>query len=279
MDIITINDLSVYAFHGILPEENKLGQNFFITAQLVLSTREAGIKDDLSATVNYADVCHFINDYTKSHTVKLIETAAEQLAEQILLKFPLIKKIILSIRKPGAPIGLPLKEVAVTISRSWHEVFIAFGSNIGDRAAYIDHAVKALKLFPQIRLETISDLYESTPYGNVQQADFLNGVLGLQTLLSPYELLDTLHKIEQAAGRKRTLHWGPRTLDLDILLYDNIIMDDENLTIPHKDMLNRDFVMIPLNQIAPYKIHPVSNKAICELCNTFPQDDLHIIKE
>ena len=87
----------------------------------------------------------------------------------------------------------------------------------------------------------------------------------MRTLLTPEELLDCLHEIEAAAGRVRTLRWGPRTLDLDILLYDDLILDTEDLHIPHIDMQNRDFVLKPLAQIAPYKRHPVLNRTIGQL--------------
>lgn len=278
LDIITIKDLNVYAFHGVSPEENKLGQTFFITAQLFTDTHKAGITDSLKETINYADVCHFINDYTKNHIVKLIEAAAEQLAEQILLHFPQIVKITLTIKKPGAPIGLPLKYTSVTISRTWHESFIAFGSNMGNREKYINDAIESLKTIPKIRIAAISDFYASTPYGTVKQADFINGVIKIYTLLTPHELLDNIHRIEQTAGRERTIHWGPRTLDLDILFYDDEIIADNALIVPHSDMTNRDFVMAPLNQIAPYKIHPLLKKSVQELYNSIPSDQIHIIK-
>lgn len=279
MDIISIKDLVVYAFHGALPEENKLGQNFIISAKLFTNTRPAGRTDTLDKTINYAEVCHFINDFTRKHTVKLIETAAEQLAAQLLLNFSLIKKISLTIKKPSAPVGLPLKYTAVTITRCWHEVFISFGSNIDNKEKYINDGIRALNNIPQIKNIVISDLYDSSPYGEVAQDNFINGVLKLSTLLSPHELLNILHAVEKAAGRKRTIHWGPRTLDLDILFYDEKIIYDEELIVPHPDMLNRDFVMVPLQQIAPYKIHPLTGKTITQLAQEIPSTNIHIINK
>ncbi|MFR3947432.1 MAG: 2-amino-4-hydroxy-6-hydroxymethyldihydropteridine diphosphokinase [Ruminococcus sp.] len=97
--------------------------------------------------------------------------------------------------------------------------------------------------------------------------EFLNGVLKMRTLLSPEELLERLHQLEQEANRERIIHWGPRTLDLDILFYDQEIIDTADLHIPHPDMQNRDFVLAPMNQIAPYLRHPVLNQTISQLLN------------
>ena len=114
-------------------------------------------------------------------------------------------------------------------------------------------------------VDKASDFIITKPYGYTEQDDFLNAVIKVQTLYSPKMLLDFLQKIESEANRVRSIHWGPRTLDLDILLYDDIVMDDDLLTIPHPDMKNRDFVLIPLNQIAPNHIHPIYRKSIHEM--------------
>lgn len=112
---------------------------------------------------------------------------------------------------------------------------------------------------------TGTDYLVTEPYGGVEQDVFLNGALKLRTLLTPEELLDRLHELEQAAHRERIVHWGPRTLDLDILLYDQMIIDTPVLHVPHIDMENRDFVLIPLTKLAPYYRHPVLNKTISQL--------------
>lgn len=117
------------------------------------------------------------------------------------------------------------------------------------------------------RIEAVSDYLVTEPYGVTDQDEFLNGVLKMRTLLSPEELLERLHQLEQEANRERIIHWGPRTLDLDILFYDQEIIDTADLHIPHPDMQNRDFVLAPMNQIAPYLRHPVLNQTISQLLN------------
>ena len=103
------------------------------------------------------------------------------------------------------------------------------------------------------------------PYGGVEQDDFVNGAIMVETFMEPNEFLDFLHEIEYNHGRERKVHWGPRTLDLDIVFYDDIVLDTGNLTIPHVDMQNREFVLKPLCEIAPDKRHPVYGKSVKQL--------------
>lgn len=265
LDIIKIQDLEVFANHGVFPEENVLGQKFLVSADLYVSTRTAGRKDDLSASVNYGEVSSFIDTYLRQHTFKLLECAAENLAERLLLDYPLIRKIRLEIKKPWAPVRLPLKTVGVEIERGWHTAYIALGSNMGNREKYLNQAVKSLDKTSGCKVTRVSDFIETAPYGVTDQDDFLNGCLELETLLYPGELLDELHRIEKEAGRERIRHWGPRTLDLDIIFYDNLVIEENNLCIPHIDMQRREFVLKPLVQIAPYKRHPVYGKTVSEM--------------
>lgn len=265
MDRIAIEHLEVFARHGVFPEENTLGQKFILNLTLYLSTRRAGRSDDLAASIHYGEVSHFATKFLQDHTWKLIETVAEQLARALLLEYPLLEQVDVEVQKPWAPIGLPLKTVSVAIRRGWHTAYVALGSNLGDKQAYLDGAVKALEEHPDCRVGRVSEYRVTAPYGGVAQDDFLNGALELRTLLTPEELLDALHEIEQAAGRERLVHWGPRTLDLDILLYDNLVLDTPTLHIPHREMALRDFVLEPMAEIAPWVRHPLLGKTMEEL--------------
>ena len=266
-DKIEIKELEIFANHGVYPEENVLGQKFVISATLFTHTRQAGLTDDLSASINYGEVSHMITDFTRNHTFKLLEALAENLAEMLLDSLSGLEQITLKIEKPWAPVGLPLKTVSVEITRKWHTAYIAFGSNMGDKKLFIDNGIRGLKKTKGCRIEAVSDYLVTEPYGVTDQDEFLNGVLKMRTLLSPEELLERLHQLEQEANRERIIHWGPRTLDLDILFYDQEIIDTADLHIPHPDMQNRDFVLAPMNQIAPYLRHPVLNQTISQLLN------------
>lgn len=268
MDKIEIRDLEIFANHGVFPEETALGQKFVVSAVMYTETRPAGLTDDLSASINYGEVSHMITDFLQKNTYKLLEAAVENLAEMLLLSLPLLKKVTLRIEKPWAPVRLPLKTVAVEITRGWHTAYIAFGSNMGDKKKYLDNAIQGLRDMKEIVVEKVSEYLVTEPYGDVEQDEFLNGALRVRTLLSPEELLDRLHVLEQAADRKRIIHWGPRTLDLDILFYDQEIIDMPDLHIPHIDLHNRDFVLVPMNQIAPYLRHPVLNQTISQLLDS-----------
>lgn len=263
-----IKGCSFVRVHGVYPEENVLGQKFVISATLFTHTRQAGLTDDLSASINYGEVSHMITDFTRNHTFKLLEALAENLAEMLLDSLSGLEQITLKIEKPWAPVGLPLKTVSVEITRKWHTAYIAFGSNMGDKKLFIDNGIRGLKKTKGCRIEAVSDYLVTEPYGVTDQDEFLNGVLKMRTLLSPEELLERLHQLEQEANRERIIHWGPRTLDLDILFYDQEIIDTADLHVPHPDMQNREFVLAPMNQIAPYLRHPVLNQTISQLLNT-----------
>ncbi|MBQ6814706.1 MAG: 2-amino-4-hydroxy-6-hydroxymethyldihydropteridine diphosphokinase [Lachnospiraceae bacterium] len=273
MDFIKIEELEIYAKHGVLSAENQLGQKFLVTALMYMDTTKAGLNDSLDYSIDYASVCNFITEYMQAHTFKLIEAAAENLANDLLLSYPIIQKVDLEIKKPWAPIGLPLKTVSVNISRGWHTTYIALGSNLGDKEEFLNNAITEINSDTMCQVAKVSDFIITKPYGFKEQDDFINAVIKVETLYSPMMLLDFLQKIELDANRVRTIHWGPRTLDLDIILYDDLVIDEENLTIPHSDMANRSFVLIPLNQIAPNTIHPVLGKSIRELLLSLPPEN------
>lgn len=265
MDQIRIENLEVFANHGVFPEENVLGQKFIVSAILYTDTRSAGMTDDLTKSIHYGEVSQAINKYLSTHTYKLIERVAESMAEDLLLQTEHLEKIKLEIKKPWAPIGLPLDAVSVRIERQWHTVYIALGSNMGDKKRHLEGAVQALDAQRKCYVTKTSTWLVTPPYGMTEQDDFLNGCLELRTLLTPEELLEVLHRIEQAEGRERVVHWGPRTLDLDIIFYDDLILGTTELCIPHVEMHKRDFVLKPLHEIAPYKHHPATGKTVHEM--------------
>lgn len=141
---------------------------------------------------------------------------------------------------------------------------IALGSNIGDSLSILEEAIKTLAQTPGITLKSHSSWYKTAPIGP-PQPDYLNGCALLEVSLAPQELLENLLDIEKQFGRLRRERWGPRTLDLDILLFDNLILDTPKLQIPHPQMRERAFVLVPLAEIAPNLVDPVTGLAIAEL--------------
>ncbi len=264
-DEIHIENLEFFARHGVFPEETKLGQKFIVSLTMYMNTRKAGKSDDLEVSVDYGAVSHFITDYMKENTFLLIEAAAENLVRELLLHFPLVKGINLELKKPWAPIGLPVEYASVKVSRFWHRAYLGMGSNLGDKKGYLDQAVEKIKEDPECVVEKVSQYLVTEPYGGVEQDDFLNACMVVRTLLSPEELLDKLHEIEQEAHRERIIHWGPRTLDLDILMYDDLVMESDDLIIPHIEMDKREFVLKPLCEIAPNLRHPILKKTVSQL--------------
>ena len=288
MDVIKIRDLEIYGHHGVMKEENVLGQKFLVSLALYTDTRAAGESDNLADSVNYAEVSYLVIDTVilspmshagyypggkvmtmkvifEKETYRLIEAAAEQLAKKILLKFPLVKKVEVEIKKPWAPILLPLDTVSVNITRGWETAYLSIGSNMGDRKAYLEAAIEELKKVETIREIKVSEIIETEPYGYTDQDKFLNAAIGFETLLTPDALLSVCHEIEKKGKRERKIHWGPRTIDLDILLYGDCVMHTETLTIPHSEMHKRQFVLEPLSEIAPYVKHPVLGKSVSML--------------
>ena len=271
MDVIRIENLKVFAHHGVFEEEKRNGQNFYVNARLVSDLKRAGMSDDLSDSTHYGEVCGQIEKSLTKETYDLIECAAQKAIEEILIHFPLVREVTLELRKPHAPIPMEFESVSVEITRGWHKVYIAFGSNMGDKQSYINGAIQGFKNSIYFRNIKVSDFFYSAPYGGIEQDNFVNGVLEAETMLEPYELLDFLHDLEEKGNRVREQHWGPRTLDLDIIFYDDLILDEERLQIPHKDMKNRDFVLVPLAQIAGFKRHPVLNITVEEMVNNLKE--------
>lgn len=151
-------------------------------------------------------------------------------------------------------------------------VFIGIGSNLGDRLATISRAIQDLGRLPRIRVVQMATLFETQPIGGpLPQPDFLNTVVEIDTDLPPLELLDRLQDLERSLGRQPSdIRWAPRAIDLDILLYDQCIMNDPRLTIPHVQLHRRRFALEPLAQLAPDVTHPVLHQTIRELLASLP---------
>ncbi|NME36511.1 2-amino-4-hydroxy-6-hydroxymethyldihydropteridine diphosphokinase [Fusobacterium sp. FSA-380-WT-3A] len=271
MDKIIIENLELIGNHGVFKEEKVLGQKFLISVEMITNTRKAGKTGDLDASTHYGFVADDIEKLFLNESFDLIETCAEKMAQMILTKYKLINEVKVTIKKPWAPLKKHFDFVAVEITRKWHTAYLSLGSNMGDKKGNLLNAIENIKKLEDTKVTKVSTILETEPYGYTQQDMFLNACIEIKTLLTASELIEKLLEIELLMGRKRIIKWGPRIIDLDILLFDNDVINTENLIIPHPYMCDRMFVLEPLFEIAPYVIHPVKRASILELKNSLEE--------
>jgi len=155
-----------------------------------------------------------------------------------------------------------------------HTAYLGLGSNIGDRELNLLRAVAEIGKLPGSRITALSGFYDTEPVGEVPQGNFLNAVLRLETSLAPHELLAELRRIESKVfKRKRSVPGGPRTMDLDLLLFDRMVLESGDLVIPHPRLHQRRFVLTPLSEIEAEYIHPVLGRSIAELLRDLPEGE------
>jgi len=157
-----------------------------------------------------------------------------------------------------------------------HTVYIALGTNLGDRSANLDSALASLP--PAVNILSSSPVYETPPWGYLRQSSFLNQVVKCETYLTPEDLLDYLKAIEKRLGRKPTFLFGPRTIDLDVLFYDDLVLETSSLTIPHPRLDERAFVLVPFADLDSDMIHPVSGKSIKELLESVDTSGVELLQ-
>jgi 2-amino-4-hydroxy-6-hydroxymethyldihydropteridine diphosphokinase len=148
---------------------------------------------------------------------------------------------------------------------TWHVAYIGLGSNLDDPAAQLDEARRRLDLIEGLEITRVSSYYATPPVGVLDQPWFINAVAAIRTLLSPEELLDILLQVENDMGRIRKQRWGSRLVDLDLLLYNNNVVNTRRLLVPHPEISSRGFVLLPLAEIAPQAYHPVLHKTAAQL--------------
>ncbi|MBL7574872.1 dihydroneopterin aldolase / 2-amino-4-hydroxy-6-hydroxymethyldihydropteridine diphosphokinase [Peptoniphilus asaccharolyticus DSM 20463] len=268
MDYIKVSNLIVFANHGVFKEEKTLGQKFVIDINLGLQTQEAALTNDLEKSVHYGFLSQEIQDLFQSKSNDLIETCAEEIAQFILYKYSLVDEVSITVKKPWAPVHLPLDEVLVQITRKRFRCFLGLGSNLGDSLELLNMAYAKIE-DNYTKIIKKSSVYTTPAWGLENQPDFKNSVIEIETTYSPQVLLKHLQKIEIDLGRERKIHWGPRTIDIDILFVEDQKIYQDNLIVPHPYIQEREFVLEPLCEIAPHFIHPVLNKSIRNIYDEF----------
>jgi 2-amino-4-hydroxy-6-hydroxymethyldihydropteridine diphosphokinase len=152
--------------------------------------------------------------------------------------------------------------------------YIALGSNLGDRELNLLRGIAEIGRLPGTKITALSGFYDTQPVGPVEQNNFLNAALRVETSLSPHQLLSELQRIETGIfGRKRTVRWGPRSIDLDILFYGDLTVAGEELTIPHPRLHERRFVLVPLVEIAPDLVHPGTGRSLAEILDNLDTNE------
>lgn len=257
-DVITLQGVRAHGLHGVLPEEKVHGHEFVVDAAVHLGVVPAARGDALGRTVNYAEIAQSITEVVQGPSLDLVETLAERIAAAILATQPLVRAVEVTVHKPTAPIGLPFQDVAVRIRREAPavEAVLALGTNLGARAGHLRRALELLEADPETVVTWTSPVVETDPVGGVTvdgrtQDDYLNAVVGVRTTRGPWELLDLAHALEADAARVRTVRWGPRTLDVDVITWGSLAQTDPELTLPHPRAHERAFVLAPWSAARP----------------------------
>ncbi len=248
---------------GCFDFEKADGQKFIVSLDIFLDRINGCYTDELADTVDYSMIYEEVKKIVTEDKGNLIERLAQKVADGVLAADGRIAKVIVNISKPEAPVKGIFETMAVTIERRRKEfVVLSLGSNLGDREANILAAEQALKDLSGTEDFRCASIYETEPVGLEDQPYFLNTCVGFYTDIGPFELLDKIHVIENDLLRKREVHWGPRTIDIDIIFYgDEVIMKPE-LTVPHPRWYLRSFVTVPLRDIKDVDIEHPDDKEV-----------------
>ena len=250
-DSIEVRGIRAFGYHGVLPHEGELGQEFIADVLLRCDMSAAAATDDLNLTADYGTVARLVSELIVNERFQLIETLADRLA-QALLDQPSVTEVRVTVHKPHAPMPVGVADVAVTrVRRAPARAFLGLGGNIGDTVGQMQTAVTALDEIPGVSVVGVSPLYRTAAEGGVEQPDFINAVAEVRTSLTPHELLAVCQQLEAASGRVRDQRWGPRTLDIDILAMQGQTVTEPDLHVPHPRSTVRAFVVAPWADLAP----------------------------
>jgi dihydroneopterin aldolase/2-amino-4-hydroxy-6-hydroxymethyldihydropteridine diphosphokinase len=266
VDRIEVSGLVVTTVVGALPHERDVAQPIRIDLVLHVDVHEAGRSDELTDTADYGAVTVSVAETVRGSNDVLLERLAERVAD-VVLGFDKVEAVDVTVTKLRPPIPEQLEAVAVRITRrradggqeagTEHTAIVALGSNLGDRQGYLRLAVARLG-----DVTAMSQVFETDPMGPEGQGPYLNMVVVVRTALDPYAFLRRCQRIEAEAQRQRTIRWGARTLDVDLLFYDDVTIADPQLTVPHPGVGERRFVLAPLSEVAPQRCPPGWDEAL-----------------
>jgi dihydroneopterin aldolase / 2-amino-4-hydroxy-6-hydroxymethyldihydropteridine diphosphokinase len=262
LDRISIVGLNVRGRHGVFEHERVAGQDFVVDAVLWVDTAAAAAADDLSLTADYGSIADRLAAIIGGEPVALIETLADRLVMACLAD-PVVRKAEVTVHKPQAPVSQQVADIAVTVRRRAtaagpgreRPVVLALGSNLGDRMTNLQLGLDLLA-GGGLSIRAVSSVYETDPVGGEGQDDYLNAVLLTASALPARDILARCAAAEAAAGRVRTVRWGPRTLDVDIIMCGAETSADPMLTLPHPLAHERAFVLAPWLEVDPEAVLP-----------------------
>ncbi len=256
LDRVAVTGISGIGYHGVFANEKHDGQHFTADVVMHVDTRRAAATDGLADTVDYGQIALAVHDVLTGASRDLVETVAADIA-RVVLQDERVAAVDVTLHKPQAPVTVPFTDVTVTIRRTRSDVVvatvpdraepvvIALGSNLGDRAGMLAGAVDALGRIPGLALTAVSRIVETDPVGGPDQPSYYNAVVIGRTTLSPLDLLHGCQTVEAQHLRRRLVRWGPRTLDVDLITYGELIVDNAVLTLPHPRVADRAFVLVP----------------------------------
>lgn len=279
MDKIVLSNLEFYGYHGYFPEENVLGQRFKVTIEAYGELSLAHTSGDLDDSVSYVDIFDVVKEVFYSKKYKILEQLGYDIGKAIIDRFFRIKSVQVLVMKPEVPIPVTCDYFGIQQEIKRETIaYLGLGSNLGDREGYLNSAIQQLDFHKEIEVTKTSKVYETDPFGYEDQGMFLNMVVEVKTSLSPRALLKYCNHIESNLLRQRDVKWGPRTIDVDILTYDDYTSDEEILTLPHPGVTQRAFVLLPLKDVVEVDFC-INGKNIDEMISNVDQSSVRLYKE
>ena len=274
---IEISGITTNTIIGCYPHERANAQDLIIDLSISLYSSNWLQPDNLETTVDYDSLIDFVSLETEATHYQLLESLAKYLSDKILEHYPIISFVQIKLTKP-AICGVKAKNISVYHeSRRQFKVALALGSNCELPQQQVTTAIEILGDY--LSDIQVGGFYETTPVGGITQDNFINTAITGYVSLKPEELLSKIKRIEKLMGKYEIVKNGPRIIDIDIILFDNLVYQHNFLQIPHKFAHMRDFVLQPLADIAPDWVHPVENKTISQLLALLPTTDKSILRK
>ncbi|KXV39048.1 folate biosynthesis protein [Gluconobacter japonicus] len=267
---VFVRDLCLFGYHGVLPEENRIGQRFIVDIEIRADLSGAIAEDDYRQAVCYGTLCDIAAESVTGTPMDLIEALAGRIADNILKRLDRVEVVLVTVHKPSAPVPYPVSETAATVTRHRrHEVAFSLGANLGTREATLNTALDRLSMEDGLEITDVSSFYDSAPWGEIDQPAFVNLCAIGHTTLSPHALLRVCKAIEGDLGRIPGMRWGARAVDIDVLYYDERSLSDRILTVPHRHLFERAFVLEPLAEIAAN--HVIGGRRVADALAVLPR--------